>query len=148
MVLYPLVYSVKGFNNANFNVANQYNFVQICESEVEPPTYKILVKFEYILNEAPVVLIVKTLSGHVVIKLYFYCPTIFDLTPYLNDPEMIVIIRPTVSCSCATRRQQVKAGFIVNNVYTHKLQISCLGNCFEYDAGTYSLFKNTGIITP
>lgn len=43
---------------------------------------------------------------------------------------MIVVIRPTVSCTCTGfMRQQVKAGFIVDTTYTHKLLVDCSGYC-------------------
>lgn len=152
MVIQPLLYRVKDFGEQRFSVANRFEYVRVCASELQPVSHKIQIQLDYVLNYAPVKLIVKTPAGQVVLSLLVHCPTTYDLTDYLNQPNMLVVVRPTVSCSCPFRwspnRQQVKAGFVVDGAYSHKLQVSCSGKCVEYDAGVFTVDKATGTVTP
>jgi hypothetical protein len=134
MMIQPLVYSVKDFNQARYKSANQFAYIKVCATPLAPVYHKIKIQLEYILNCAPVYVIVKTFSGTVVVSLLFSSSyNVFDLTSYLIDPVMTVVIRPTVSWGCpypwSVPVQQVRAGFIVDGAYTYKLQVSCSYYC-------------------
>ncbi len=86
-IVQPLVDSVKDFNQARFNAANQFNYVKVCSSpSFSPPQpYKILIQLDYVLNKAPIIVTIKTLSGQTVFTKHFYSGTKFDITSYLSE---------------------------------------------------------------
>lgn len=99
-IIQPLVYSVKDFNQVRFKIATQFSYVKVCASENPTPIYKpyrIIVQLDYVLNKAPIIVTIRTLSKQTILTKYFYAPTKFDITNYLTEIEMKVTIRATAS---------------------------------------------------
>lgn len=82
------MYSVKDFNQARFKTANQFNYVKVCPTDSpapKPKPFKILVQLDYVLNKAPVIVTIKTLSKKTILTKYFYTSTKFDISDYLTE---------------------------------------------------------------
>lgn len=149
--VYPILYTVKDFTQRRYNVPNVFEYVKIGVRPIPKVNHNYKIRLTNIIHFAPVILKVYDLKDNLILNLAFWCDVTFDLTPYLNDPKMKVVIRPTVGTGgsgCGCHRQRVTAAFITDNGTPDvRLRIDCAGpECKEFDVGTYIIDKDANTI--
>jgi hypothetical protein len=149
--IYPIFYTVKDFTQRRYNVPNVFEYVKIGVRPIPKVNHTYKIRLTDIIHFAPVILKVYDSKGSLILNLAFWCDITFDLTPYLNDPKMKVVIRPTVGTGgtgCGCNRQRVTVAFITDNGTPDvRARIDCAGpECTDIDVGTYIIDKDANTI--